>query len=55
MIDMPKQNFKFGVWKKVPEGSTLILEIPEFPFNTVCRWKEAPTRKENQLDVIQPF
>jgi len=29
------------VWYKVPERSTLILEIPKFHYNTVWdRWKE---------------
>jgi len=26
---------KSSVWSKVPEGSTLIFEVPEFPYNTV--------------------
>jgi len=36
IIDLPKRNcHKSTVCGKVPEGSTLILEIPEFPYNTV--------------------
>jgi len=32
---------KSGVWDKVPEGSTLIMEILKFPYNTLWgRWKE---------------
>ena len=26
---------KSGVWDEVPEGSTIILEIAEFPYKTV--------------------
>jgi len=35
-IDMPLAKFsKSIVWGEVPEGSTLILEVPEFPSNTM--------------------
>jgi len=27
--------FMSGIWDKVPEGSTHILEIPEFTYNTM--------------------
>jgi len=36
IIDLPKRNcHKSTVCGKVPEGSTVILDIPEFPYNTV--------------------
>ena len=36
IIDLPKRNcHKSRVCGKVPEGSTVILDIPEFPYNTV--------------------
>ena len=42
--------FKSRVWRKVPEGSTLMLKVPEFPYNTVQdRWKEAPTPKTSPI------
>jgi len=32
---------KFRFWDKVPEGSTLILEVPKFPYNIAWdRWRE---------------
>jgi len=36
VLDELWRNFsKSRVWDKVPEGSTLVLEIPEFHYNTV--------------------
>ena len=36
IIDLPWRKFlKSRVWDKVSEGSTLILEVPEFLYNTV--------------------
>jgi len=36
LVDELRCNFsKSRVWDKVPEGSTLVLEIPEFHCNTV--------------------
>ena len=36
MVDVPWRNYcKSGVLDKVPERTTLILELPEFPCNTV--------------------
>jgi len=43
-----------GVWDEAPDGSTLILEIPDFSFNTVYDiWKEAPMPKPARF--VQPF
>jgi len=46
---------KSVVWDKVLEGSTLIFEIPKFPYNTVWNmWKEASMPK-TQLDSSSRF
>ena len=46
---------KSGLYDKVPEGSALILEITEFPFNTVYDgWKEAHMPKK-PARFVQPF
>ena len=44
---------KCGVWDKVPEESTLILEIPKFPYSTVWdRGKEASMPKASSISPV---
>ena len=45
---------KSGVPDKFPEGSTIILEIPEFPFNTLGQ-TGGSTHAENQLDSFSRY
>jgi len=46
---------KSGVWDKVPEGSSLILEIPEFPQNTALHGSMKTCTRKNQLDPCSRF
>jgi len=54
-VDVRWRNFlKSRVWDKVPEGSTLILEIPESRYDTVYDRLTVAYAK-NELDPFSRF
>ena len=55
-VDVPWRNFcESSVWNKVREESTFVLEIPEFPYNTVWDERIIACTQKNELDSSSRF